>query len=56
VYGTIAYYLENQQTIDDFINESEREFERTVPPLSQSNSELFARLQSVREKMGSKRT
>ncbi len=54
VYGAIAYYLENQQAIDDFIAESERELERTVPPLSQSNPELFARLQAAREKMASK--
>jgi uncharacterized protein (DUF433 family) len=56
VYGAIAYYLENQQMINAYIAEGQRELERTVPPLSQSNPELFARLQAAREKMGSKRT
>ena len=55
VYGAIAYYLENQQAIDAYIAESQREIEQTVPPLSQSNPELFARLQVAREKIGSKR-
>ena len=56
VFGAIAYYLENQQMVNEHIAESQRELERTVPPLSQSNPELFARLQAAREKMGSKRT
>ena len=55
VYGAIAYYLENQQTIDSAMAETLRELERTVPPLSQSNPDLFARLQAARERMSSKR-
>ena len=55
VYGGIAYYLENQKLVDVYFAEVEREFERLVPPLSQSNPELFARLQAAREKMASKR-
>ena len=56
VYGAIAYYLENEAMIREYIAEGQRELERSVPPLSQSNPELFARLQAAREKMGSKRT
>ena len=56
VYGAIAYYLENRQMVEEYIAEGQRELERTVPPLSQSNPELFARLQVAREKMGSQRT
>ena len=56
VYGAIAYYLENQRAIDEYIADTQRELERSVPPLSQSNPELFARLQAARETMGSKRT
>ena len=56
VYGAIAYYLENERLIDDYIAEVQREFERMVPPLSQSNPELFARLMAARQQMGSKRT
>jgi len=54
-YGTIAYYLENEETINEYIAECQRELERSVPPLSQSNPELFARLEAARQKMGSKR-
>ncbi len=54
VYGAIAYYLDNRKLIDDYFVEVDREFERLVPPLSQSNPELFARLQAAREKMASK--
>jgi len=44
VYGAIAYYLENEEMIKEYMAEGQRELERTVPPLSQSNPELFARL------------
>ena len=56
VYGAIAYYLENEKTVNEYVAEGQRELERSVPPLSQSNPELFARLQAAREKIGSKRT
>ena len=55
VYGAIAYYLEHEHMINEYLCEVQREFERSVPPLSQSNPELFARLQAAREKMASKR-
>jgi hypothetical protein len=54
VYGAIAYYLENKQLIDDSMVESQRELEQ-IPPLSQTNPELFARLEAARRQMGSKR-
>ena len=56
VYGAIAYYLENEEAINEYIAQGQLELERSVPPLSQSNPELFARLQAAREKMSSKRT
>jgi uncharacterized protein (DUF433 family) len=55
-YGAIAYYLENKKLIDDFIAEVDREFFRTVRPLSETNPELFARLEAARQQLGSKRT
>ena len=55
VYGAIAYYLENETTINEYIAENERAFLRLVPPLSQSNPELFARLEAARLEIGSKR-
>jgi len=54
VYGAIAYYLENEEMINEYIAEGQRELERTVPPLSQSDPELFARLQAARDKIRSK--
>jgi uncharacterized protein (DUF433 family) len=56
VYGAIAYYLENEDTVKEYLAEVEREFQRSVPPLSQTNPELFARLQAARQKMHSKQT
>ena len=55
VYGAIAYYLDNKQLIDDDMAESQRELDK-IPPLSESNPELFARLEAARRQTGSKRT
>ena len=51
VYGVIAYYLENEQTIDDYIAEGERELERSAAPLSRTNPELFARRQMASKRV-----
>ena len=56
VYGAIGYYLENEVLIKEHLAEVEREFQRSVPPLSQTNPELFARLRTARQRMESKRT
>ena len=56
VYGAIAYYLENEKLINDYLAEVQREFERSVPPLSQADPELFARLETARRQLGAKRT
>ncbi len=48
VYGAIAYYLENEEAIKEYLAKSERELERSVPPLSQTNPDLFARLEAAR--------
>ena len=56
VYGAIAYYLENEDVVKEYLAEVEREFQRSVPPLSQASPELFARLQAAREKIDSKHT
>ena len=56
VYGAIAYYLENKKQVDDFFAEIDCEFHRRVRPLSETNPELFARLDAVRQQPGSKRT
>jgi uncharacterized protein (DUF433 family) len=56
VYGAIAYYLENQKLIDDYLAELRRRLERMVPPLSQQDPELYARLMAAQERMGLKRS
>jgi len=56
VYGAIAYYLENEQAINEYIAEGEREFERSAIPLSQANPDLYARLEAARRQLGSKRS
>jgi uncharacterized protein (DUF433 family) len=35
VYGAIAYHLENEAAVNEYIAEGEREFQRSVPPLSE---------------------
>ena len=54
VYGAIAYYLDNKHRIDDDMAESQREVEK-IPPLSQTNPELFARLEATRRQADPKR-
>ena len=54
VYGAIAYYLENEKTINEYVAEGERELHRTVPPLSKQAPELYARLVAAREALRSK--
>jgi uncharacterized protein (DUF433 family) len=54
VYGAIAYYLENEDLINTYLAEGERFFE-SAPRLSQTNPELFARLEAARQQLSSKR-
>ena len=56
VYGAIAWYLENENTVRDYLARVERDFQRGVPPLSQSSPELFERLQAARHKGSPNRT
>jgi uncharacterized protein (DUF433 family) len=55
VYGAIAYYLENEEAISQYIAEGEREFDQSAEPLSQTDPELFLRLQSALRQINSKR-
>src|SRR5258706_14497561 len=56
VYGAIAYYLENEKTVDEYLAEGAREVERSAVPLSETNPDLFRRIESARQQMSSKRT
>ena len=48
VYGAIAFYLAHEQEVDTSIREGEEEIRRSVPPLSESRPELYARLERAR--------
>jgi hypothetical protein len=48
VYGTIAFYLRNQDEVDRNILAGEAALRLLVPPLSQRNPALWERLQSAR--------
>src|SRR5882724_4449758 len=44
VYGAIAFYLAHEHEVDANIREGEQEIQCSVPPLSASRPELYARL------------
>src|SRR5437763_9065912 len=54
VYGALAYYLEHEAIIREYVAEGERQFE-AAPRLSETNPELFARLEDARRQMRLKR-
>lgn len=56
VYGVIAYYLENERTINEYIAEGEREIQQSALRLSQTNPDLSARLEAARRQIISKRS
>jgi uncharacterized protein (DUF433 family) len=51
VYGAIAFYLAHEQEVDANIREGEAEIERSIPPLSASRPELYARLERARHEI-----
>ena len=53
VYGAITFYLAHEQEVDANIREGEAEIGRTVPPLSESRPELYARLERARHEVAS---
>ena len=48
VYGAVAFYLAHEQEVDANIRAGEAEIGRSVPPLSESRPELYARLERTR--------
>ena|SRR6516225_9669585 len=51
VYGAIAFYLAHEQEVDANIREGEVEIEQSVPPLSETRPELYARLARARREI-----
>ncbi len=54
VYGAIAFYLSHCEAIDRNIAEGEQDCYRTVPRLSESRPELYARLQRARQEQNNR--
>jgi len=49
IRGAIAFYLEERETVDRYLEDKERQFEASANPLSEANPELWARLVKARE-------
>lgn len=55
IYGAIAFYLDHQAVIDQYLVDTEREFEGNAIPMAEENPALWERLQQVKLKMGESR-
>ena len=53
VYGAIAYSLEHEELIKEYLAEGDR-IVASHPPLSQRDPELFARLEAARKRLQTK--
>lgn len=51
VYGAIAFYLDNKAAIDQYLEDSEREWESAAIPLSQANPALWEKLERARARL-----
>ena len=54
VYGAITFYLAHEREVDANIREGEEEIDRSVPPLSESRPELYARLERARREISTR--
>jgi uncharacterized protein (DUF433 family) len=52
VYGAIAFYLDHKADIDQYLEETEREFEASGIPMEQANPVLWEKIQRARARMG----
>ena len=55
IHGAIAFYLDHQPEIDEYLALTEREFEGSATPLQQANPALWKKLENARAKMGEPR-
>jgi uncharacterized protein (DUF433 family) len=56
IYGAIAFYLDHKADIDEYLTQSEREFERSAIPMEQADPALWQKLQRPRARLGESRT
>ena len=51
IYGAIAFYLDHQAEVRQYLEEKERRIQDSSIPLSEANPELWNRLQRAREEL-----
>ena len=51
IYGAIAFYLNHQAEVRQYLEEKERRIHESTIPLSEANPELWDRLQRAREEL-----
>jgi uncharacterized protein (DUF433 family) len=51
IYGAIAFYLDHQPEIDEYLVRVERELKESTIPLQQANPALWEKLERARTKM-----
>ncbi len=56
IYGAIAFYLDHQVEIDEYLEGAKRDFESNSVPLLEENPELWERLQKARDRIGASRS
>lgn len=55
IYGAIAFYLDNRETVDRYLEEKEIAIDNSSSPMSEANPELWDRLQRARKPSGERR-
>lgn len=55
IYGAIAFYLDHQAELNEYLAESEREFEANTIPLESADPTLWEKLERARAKIGEPR-
>jgi uncharacterized protein (DUF433 family) len=55
IYGAIAFYLDHQAEVDEYLARTAREFEESSVPLRQANPVLWEKLERARAKVGEPR-
>jgi uncharacterized protein (DUF433 family) len=51
IYGAIAFYLDHQPEVRQYLEEKERRIEQSSIPLSEADPELWNRLQRAKEEL-----
>ena len=55
VYGAIAFYLDHQAEVRQYLENEERRIQESTIPLSEANPELWSRLQRARDELSKSR-